>query len=344
MRKKIVALLISACTVLTLAGCAEKEVSNKYITIPKYKGIEIAEVEKTEVSEEEIETSINTTLEVNAKEVDRAAKEGDHLVIDFVGKKDGKAFDGGSAEDTPVVIGSGEFIPGFEEGLIGHKKGETFDVDVTFPENYGNPDLDGQKTVFTMTIKEIKAVPELDDAFVKENSKKSKTVKEYKEEVKKDLEKTNEEARQGTINEDAWAKVLEGAKVSEYPEDKVQEALEQLKQQYTMIAGYMGLDLETYLQDNMGMTMDDFNKEAEKAAKDMVKEKLAIELLSEKLRINLSEDEYKEEYKAMAKEYGYESADALIEQAGEDALKEMIIRQKVVEWVGKNCIQVEASK
>lgn len=344
MKKKIVALLISACTVFALTGCAEKEVSNKYITIPKYKGIEIEEVQKTEVTDEDVKTSIDTTLEVGAKKVDRAAKDGDNLVIDFVGTKDGVAFEGGSSEDFPIQIGSGEFIPGFEEGLIGHKAGETFDVDVTFPENYGNPDLAGQDAVFTMTIKEIKEMAVLDEAFVKENSKTAKTVEEYKEEVRKNLEETNEVSRKGTINESAWEKLLEGVEVKEYPKDQVKEITDMLLEQYGKIAEYSNMTLEEYVESSMGMKMDAFNKEAEKAAKEAVKDRLAVELLADKLKIKLSEDDYKEAFKKMAEDYGFEDVKALKEQVGEEELRRTVLRNEVVEWVGKNCIQVEASK
>lgn len=198
MKKRILSLLIGICAAATVTGCGSGAVSNDKIKIAQYKGVEVEKVEAVKVLDEHVEESIQSTLQAKStqKEItDRPVKEGDVVTIDYVGKKDGEAFDGGTAEDYQLPIGSGQFIDGFEDGIIGHETGETFDLNLTFPENYQSEDLAGKEVVFTVTLDKIAevVVPELTDELVAELSEESKTVDEFKKEVKKDLEKSNKQ-------------------------------------------------------------------------------------------------------------------------------------------------------
>ena len=182
---------------LFLTGCSG-EISNDYVTITKYKGVEIDKVDADAVSDNDVEAQINSVLQsksTTTEVTDRAAQTGDTVTIDYEGKKDGVAFDGGTATDAQLTLGSGQFIDGFEDGVVGHNIGDTFDLDLTFPENYGNEDLAGQAVVFTVTLKGISQtdVPELTDEFVQSVSDTSKTVEEYKKEIKKSLKKNGKE-------------------------------------------------------------------------------------------------------------------------------------------------------
>ncbi|MEG1504819.1 MAG: FKBP-type peptidyl-prolyl cis-trans isomerase, partial [Lachnospiraceae bacterium] len=154
MKKKLATLLLSVCVVATVTGCGSKEISDKNITISQYKGVEVDKVAEGKVTKEDVENSIKSTQEANVitNEVkDRAVQDGDTATIDFVGKKDGVEFEGGSAKDYPLTVGASNFIEGFDTGLIGHNAGETFDLPLTFPAEYQVADLAGKDVVFTTT-------------------------------------------------------------------------------------------------------------------------------------------------------------------------------------------------
>ena len=155
MKKKLAVLAAGICALsLFLTGCSG-EISNDYVTITKYKGVEIDKVDADAVSDNDVEAQINSVLQsksTTTEVTDRAAQTGDTVTIDYEGKKDGVAFDGGTATDAQLTLGSGQFIDGFEDGVVGHNIGDTFDLDLTFPENYGNEDLAGQAVVFTLSL------------------------------------------------------------------------------------------------------------------------------------------------------------------------------------------------
>ena len=196
MKKIIATLLTGICTMALLVGCGSAA-SNRNIKISKYKGLEIEKVEAVEVTDAAVEESIKSDLEILATETevtDRPAQMGDVTTIDFLGKHDGVAFAGGEGKDYELELGSGAFIDGFEEGIVGHSIGETFDLNLTFPDPYTrNPDLAGEEVVFTVTLKAIKGknVPELTDDILSEIGTSATTVEEYKAEVKKHLEESN---------------------------------------------------------------------------------------------------------------------------------------------------------
>ena len=164
---------------------------SKYVTIGQYKGLSLDKTVEA-VTDDMVDGRIKEELQNKAEEVtEGSVQNGDVVTINYVGTKDGVAFDGGTATDAQLTLGSGQFIDGFEDGVVGHNIGDTFDLDLTFPENYGNEDLAGQAVVFTVTLKGISQtdVPELTDEFVQSVSDTSKTVEEYKKEIKKSLKK-----------------------------------------------------------------------------------------------------------------------------------------------------------
>lgn len=333
---------------MLFTGCqASKGLETDEIKITQYKEVEVDKVEKPEeVTEEDVDNYINTMLQTNAdinEVADRAVKEGDTATIDFVGKVDGEEFDGGSAEGYPLEIGSGAFIPGFEDSIIGHKTGETFDWNGKFPEDYGNADYAGKDVVFTITVNHISesVVPELSDEFVKTVSEESKTVDEYKEEVKKQLTQQAEDNYKSQLNSAVWQKVLENTEVSKYPEDEVKELCDATIEQYKSIAEYMGMEYEDYLEQN-GTTAEDFEKQVEDSAKENVKQTMALKAIAEKEKLELSDEEYEKQLEKIAKSYGYEDVDALKEAAEEEDLKDIALYNVVVDWLSESCIQVES--
>lgn len=349
MKKKFVALMVSACTVLALAGCGSKEISNDNIKISQYKGVEVDKVEVAKVTDEEVESSIQSTLEANkisTEVTDRAIQDGDVVTMDYVGKKDGVEFDGGSATDFSLTIGSGQFIDGFETGLVGHTAGEVIDLPLKFPTEYQNAELAGADVVFTITIKSlaVETLPELNDEFVKSVSKKSKTVDEYKKEVKEQLKKTNQETADSTLEEEAWAAVIENTEVKKLPEDQVKKVTEQLKEQYQEMAKYYQMEFTEFLQSYMGMTEDDFTEQSKTAAESSVKQELIINLIAEKEKLAPSEKELKKAYEQMAEDYGFADVDKMKEAAKEEDLEKMVLQDRVKKYLVENCKQVEPKK
>ena len=225
MKKRMVVLLTGAMTVsMLLSGCAaSKGLETDELKISQYKGVEVDEVEKPEeITDEDVENAVTANLQANAevKDVtDRPVQEGDTATIDFVGKMDGVEFEGGSGTDYPLTIGSGQFIEGFEDSVIGHNIGDTYDWEGSFPEDYQNTDVAGKPVTFTITVKSVteQVLPELNDEFVKKVSKESKTVKEYKKEVKKSLEKDAKAMYEDSLSQEVWQTVLDNTEVTKYP-------------------------------------------------------------------------------------------------------------------------------
>lgn len=349
MKRKLAIVLAGAMTcMVALTGCGSKnDASNEYVTIKGYKGVEVDAVDDaSEVTDEDVENYIESVLAQNAEEesiTDRAVQEGDIAVINFVGKIDGAEFDGGSAEDYSLEIGSDSFIDGFEDSIIGHSIGETFDWNGQFPEDY-NEELGGKDVVFTITVNEIKVenVPELTDDFVKTVSEESETVKEYKKEVKALLEENAASDSSYELQNAAWNAVMELAEVEKYPEGKVEDLTDSLIEQYTTMAEYYGMDYETFVTEQMGYTVEEFEEKAKEAAEESVKMQLVAQAIAEAEKLVPSDKEYQEKYEEMCEEYGYDDVDALIEAAGsEEDLQAIVLENIVMEWLADNCVQVK---
>lgn len=275
------------------------------VTIDGYKGIEIEAV-----SDEVTEEKINEEIEKARKRAssletitDRAVEKDDTAVIDFEGFKDGEAFEGGKGEMYSLVIGSGSFIPGFEDQIIGHNTGDEFDVNVTFPEEYQVPELAGAPAVFKVKLHEIKAriLPELNDEFVQDVSADSQTVEEYKAEVAKDLEEDLKKARENDISNklaDALAEKVEG----EIPQAMFDNRVTDMLKDMEMRLRQQGLDLQTYMQ-YTGMTEDVLREQYAETAEKQVKLRLALEKIAEIENVDPTEDETNEEFQKLADMY-----------------------------------------
>lgn len=348
MKKKIVMALTGVFAAsMMLAGCqGSKGLETDELKITQYKGVEVEEVSKPgEITDEEVESAIESNLQMNAvttEVTDRAVESGDTATIDFVGKIDGKEFEGGSSTDYALVIGSGTFIDGFEDSIIGHKIGDTFDWNGVFPEDYMNADYAGKDVVFTITVKSIskEEIPELNEEFVKSVSEESKTVEEYKAEIKKQLEKDAETNYQDTLAQEVWDKVLENTEVKKYPEDELNEMVDSLREQYESAAEYYEMDFSSFLQDQMGMTEEEFDEEARSAVEATLKEKMVTEAIADKEKIKYTDEEYEAELKELAELYGYEDVDSLKETTEEEDLEDYVLGNTVKNWLVDHCIQV----
>lgn len=353
MKKKLAMLVAGTIAAsMLLSGCSSNDASNDYVTVGGYKGIEVDDVEEpAEVTDDDVNNYIEAVRNQYATSeqiTDRGVIAGDTVNIDFVGKMNGEAFDGGSSEGYDLKIGSGSFIDGFEDSIIGHTPGETFDWNGKFPDDYSNnPDLAGKDVTFTITVNYINGetqLPELNDEFVQEVSEKSKTVKEYKKEIKKQLTESSTTDYDTQLQDEAWNAVLEKAEVKKYPDGDVEDIENQIKEQYQNAADSYGLAFEDFLAQYYSMSEDDFNKQVKDAAKETVKQRLVAQAIADKEKLTPSKKELNKEYKKLAEQYGYEDVDALKEIASEDTLKNIVITNKVKDFLAENCIQVKSDK
>lgn len=348
MKKKTIMLLTGIfASAAVLAGCSQsKGLETDALSISVYKGVEIDEIDKpAEVTDEEVEGAIQSTLQMNATQeevTDRPVEEGDTATIDFTGKIDGQEFDGGSATDYPLSIGSGMFIEGFEDSVIGHNIGDTYDWNGKFPDNYPTADVAGKDVVFTITVKSItkSVVPELTDNFVRSVSEKSENIEEYREEVSKQLEADNKENYEDQVSQAVWQKVLDNTEIKKYPEDEIKEISDNLIDQYKSMAEYAEKDYETYIKEQMGYSVEEFEKQVEEAAKSSLKQSMVTEAIADKEKIKIGDKEYDEQLKAIAADYGYEDVESLKEVAEEDDLKDIALNNMVRDWLKEHSVQV----
>lgn len=343
MKKNLITIVAGVCALALLGGCAGEAkgaLSNDNITIKQYKGLEVDKVQEITVTDEDVEMSIKSDLEILATKTDvtgRAAKLGDIAIIDFEGKKDGVAFEGGAGTDYELELGSKTFIDGFEDGIVGHNIGEKFDLNLTFPENYGSADLAGKDVVFTVTLKALKEknVPELTVDILKELGTEAKTVEEYKAQVKANLEKSNKESAETTLLNSVWEALIKNCEVKKYPEGKVDEYENNMKQQYSYYAQMYGMDIDQFFTQIMGMS-------AKEMAKNTVTQQLAIALIAEKEGLTIDDKAYEAGVKELAEQYGYQDKeDEFVKAYGEDTIREALLQEKVGNFLVDNCVQVE---
>ena len=293
------------------------------VTLGEYKGVEVPKSE-TEVTDEDIDAEIKKEQEKNSRTVtveDRGAENGDITTIDFEGFVDGVAFEGGKGTDYPLTLGSGSFIPGFEDQLVGAKAGDHVEVNVTFPEEYQAAELAGKEAVFQCDVNKVetKELPELDDDFAQDVSEFD-TLAEYREDVKKNLtEKKEKEARAAKENA-AVDKAIENAEM-EIPDAMLNTQVRQMMNDFASRMQSQGLTMEQYFQFT-GMTAEKMQEEMKPQALKRIQTRLVLEKIAETENIEVSEDEVNEEISKMAEMYKME-ADKLKELLGDRELEQM---------------------
>lgn len=300
------------------------------ITLGDYKGIEVTK-DPVEVSTEEVDAKILSEREGKAtfEDVSRPVENTDKLTIDYVGTKDGTAFDGGSATDQQLVIGSNTLIPGFESGLIGAKKGEEVTLNLTFPENYGNKELAGQAVVFKVTVKNVQkqTVPELNDAFVQSVSD-SKTVAAYKEQKKKEI-LDQKEASAKTAMENNILKTVISNSTIEPNQAAVDAYYDNYIVSYTNQAATYGIDLDTYITAVTGMDKNAFQEYVKSMSKASVEQRLVFQTIAEKEGITITD----EDREKLSKTMNYESKDKMVEAVGTYAVDDYLLATKAMDFL-----------
>lgn len=302
------------------------------------------EVMDTTVTDEDVEAEIKRNLKQNSSKVDvtdRAAELEDETTIDFVGSVDGVEFEGGKGNDYPLVLGSGSFIPGFEEQIVGHSVGETFDVNVTFPEKYQAEDLAGKAAVFKTTIKAIKAInmPELDDAYVSDTTD-FETVDEYKADVKKKLEEKKAADAKNDKENKAVDKLVEMSKM-DIPEAMLRFQQEQMVRDFEQRLMYQGMNMDQYLQMTK-QTREDMMEQVKPNAEKQIKSSLVVEAVANTNNIEVTDEDVDKKLEKMAKQYNME-VEKIKELVKEqlDNVRTDIKMQKAVELIASKAKEVK---
>ena len=308
------------------------------IEIKDYDGIEVEKL-STEVTEEMIDEEIDRVRERNSRMVtveDRAAENGDTVVIDFEGFCDGEAFDGGKAEEYNLELGSGNFIPGFEEQLVGHNTGDEFTIDVKFPEEYQAENLKGKDAVFKIKLHEIKTkeLPEIDDDFVKDVSEKD-TVAEYRDELKEQIAKRLESESERDLDDKLTNAIIEKVE-GEIPEQMYDREAQNMVREMDMRLRQQGMDFDTYMK-YTGMDANAVLEMYKPEAQRRVKMRLALEKIAELEKIEPTEEEINAEYDKMAEAYNME-ADKVKEIIPVDSIKEDLGVQLAMKHVKDNAV------
>ena len=312
------------------------------VTLGQYKGIEVDKADIT-ATDKEVEDAIEKERENNARTItvdDRPVQDGDVVVLDFEGFMDGVAFEGGKGENHSLTIGSGAFIPGFEDQLIGAEIDKEVEVNVTFPENYQEASLAGKPAVFQCTVKEIKEkqLPDLDDEFASEVSEYD-TLEEYRESVRKYIEERKEEDAKKAKEEKVVDAIIEGAQM-DIPEAMITTQQRQMADEFAQRIRMQGISIEQYFQVT-GLTRAAFMEQMKPQAESRIKSRLVLEAVAKAENIEASEEEYQAEIKKMAEDYQMEEAE-LVEMLGEfekKSIREDINIRKAVDFVAANDVE-----
>lgn len=311
------------------------------VKLGEYKGVEVPK-QNTRVYKKDIDAKLDSMLQSQAELVlvDRPAKDGDTVIIDFDGSVDGNHFEGGKANNYSLELGSGSFIPGFEDQLVGHKAGDDVEVKVTFPADYPQKDLAGKEALFETKIHEVKEkqLPKLDDEFAKDVDEDVDTLEALKEKIKTELKEQKEAAAHDTIENDAIDAAVNNATVKDIPQVMLDEDVERQMDQYLAGIQQQGIPADMYFK-MTGTSKDDLKKQFVAGADKRVKTSLVLEAIVKAEKINPSEDDVNAEIADLAKQYGMKE-EAVRGALSDDMLKHDIGIQKAVSVVVDNAKQV----
>ena len=310
------------------------------VTLGEYKGVDV-EVRDVTVTDDDVKQYVDSLVTYNPvmEEVDREAKDGDTVNIDYMGKKDGVAFDGGTAQGYDLTLGSGTFSDGFESGLVGVKKGDKLDLNLTFPEQYGNADLAGQAVVFEVVVNAVKEKKDatLDDEWVKNYSNGAQaTVAEFLDAQKKEMQEQREQNEHAVELNDLISTAMENATFDVNPDAIEYEAQKMMQSSQMSLAQY-GIDLDSYLS-MTGMTKEEYEEQMRTNGEEYAKMKMLVKEIAAKEGM---EELTEADYKAIEKQYGY-SKQMLVQMAGEEAVDFETLYLKVSDFLLENANKVEA--
>ena len=315
---------------------------SKYVTIGEYKGLTLDRASIT-VTDDDVQAEIDYNLQEKGTEVnDGTVEKGDTVTINFTGTIDGKEFDGGSAEDYDLVVGEGGMIDGFEDGIIGMKKGETKELNLTFPDDYYEESVAGKAAVFKITLQKFTRPAELTDEWVASNTD-YKTVDEYRAAVKKELEDNEANTANYDLYSNAWSEVLANSEVKEYPKEDVDQAVKAYKKLNENYVKEAGMEMSDFLE-AQGMSEEDYEEDCQQYAESKVEQNLIVQGIMDAEGLSLDDDDDMQTLKdELVSEYGYESLDELIADYGEQEVNESLALLRVERFIVDNATVNETS-
>lgn len=368
MKKKLLAALLAVSMVLSMSACGTKETeqnaqgetgseeltdlstvstrdinTDEYVTIGEYTGLDVT-VDTYSFSDADVEEQMQAEFEYYVEYVDAyeytalqkdTVENGDIVNLDYSGKKDGEAFDGGTAQGAHLEIGSGSFIPGFEDGLVGHTVGEAFDLPLTFPETYTNADLAGQEVVFEIKINSIdeRNMPEMTDEMIAGMGMEYQTVDAYREGIREYLQSACDEQNESGRTAAIWTAVYEKCEVKDAPQELVEDVQARIEANAQAYADYYGMSMDDFLQQSMGLTREEYDQQALESAQDTAKEKLAVAALAKQAGITLSDEDVNEYAQKEYEEYGYTSIEEMYADVGSGPYYDYVLTEKVNEYL-----------
>lgn len=356
MKRVLSIALAGILTMSVLAGCGDSADSadaknlskidlEKYVTgVSDYKGMELTG-ELEGISDEDVEYYVDFMLEQSKEQspvTDRAVQDGDVVNIDFEGKKDGVAFDGGTAEGYDLEIGSGSFIEGFEEGLIGCNIGDTVDLDLTFPEDYHSEELAGQPVVFTVTVNSISELvrPELNDEYVQSlGMDYCQNVDEFYDAVRISLEDSAEASYKNELQTQISQKLMEICQFSDdVPEGLFDYYKEQIRSNFENQATSQGMELMDFVTQYYGMTEEQFNTEVDNGAANSARQAMACAFIAQKEGIEVTDEELNEKVEENYANFGYESVEAYMKDGNPEDYRDYLLTTKVLDFLMENAV------
>lgn len=358
MKRKIATIMAAVLTASALVGCGStadiknlKDVDlEKYVTsVGEYKGMELSAA-KQEITDEYLESYIDYILE-NSKEPNeitgRAVQEGDVVNIDYEGKKDGVAFEGGTAQGYDLTIGSGTFIEGFEEGLIGCNIGDTVDLNLTFPEQYHSEELAGEAVVFTVTINSISELvkPELTDEYVQSMGiENCQSVDQFYDQVRQSLEASAESSYQNELQLQIVDKLIEICEFSDdVPEGLFNYYKEQINANFDSTAASYGMATTDFVSMYYGMTEEAFAAEVENGAQISARQAMACALIAKKEGIEVTDEELNAKIEENYANLGFESVETYMEEGNPEEYRDYLLTEKVLDFLVENAVVTETA-
>ncbi len=320
--------------------------ASDYVTLGEYKGVT---VQLSRITEEDVEKQIQAAIrqgDLMETLTEGKVQNGDIANIDYEGKLNGEPFDGGTAKGYNLNIGSGEFIEGFEDGLIGVSAGETVDLKLTFPEGYNNAELAGKETVFTVTVNEIKRVPELSDELASTLSDGAYTdAASYRASVRENLENGLSEMRESEIKYNLLVKVAETSEVKGYPQELVDYGVALMESAYREMAEAYKVDFAEFLSvAYQGMTVEQFRKQAAVEVQMTMQQELLLKAVAEAEGIEISDEDYAAGCEEYRKTTGFETVEELVAHYGEEQIRISVLQNKVLDFLMEHAVIEEETE
>ena len=362
MKKRIYLAMLVACFALTATACsdrgavvpddtkAEKQAEgkkaeagstrlvsvdnvDKYITIGEYKGL-ILDNTVDAITDDDVQSQIDQELQDKAEPVSEGAKEGDLVTVNYTGTIDGQTFDGGTANNYDFVIGDGQMFTEFEDGVTGMKKGDTKEIQIDFPSDYGDSTLAGKTAVYKVTVQNVRRTAELTDEWVAKNTDYT-TVDEYKEGVRSKLEADAKQSAQEVLKNTAWSTVLENSEVKEYPQEDIDGAVSEFKKSMELYAKQADMTLEEFIS-SQGISQDDFDEQCQQYAEGKVKQNLIVQGIMDAEGLSLDDKESLQLQDKLVEQMGVSSIAELVGTYGQDYVDESVGLLRVEEFIIKN--------